>query len=100
MYGKSLVDLIDYLSVCGNSYKLVSHYSVSSCQPIINLIVFQNGHLFSGLWKTIRLDLTLPVTSEYSKLVALEAHLSPLHKTHLVKYNKKRTLETLNLRCG
>ena len=45
--------------------KKVVNYSQSSCKPQNNLIGFRNPDVFSGLWKTIRLNLTLTDLLKY-----------------------------------
>ena len=48
-------------SVRGNLKKIFPNYSQSSCQPKPNLIVLHNPHVFSRLFKTIRLYLIIPI---------------------------------------
>ena len=52
-------------SVRGNIKKIVANFSQCSYQPKLNLIVLHNPHVFSGLCKTIRLDLILPNLLKY-----------------------------------
>ena len=91
-------------SVRGNISKLVANYFKSSCQPMKDMIVFHNTHVFSGLSKTIILDLMLPdLLKQLSDCLNYKAILDnfkqlvePLKYVQKISYMQKKIIILYN----